>query len=161
MHAVREIAVDRRLFKGIIWAQFRPMFGRYRLMGLGIFLLSAVVWLVARAFSPLAVGLTAGGVFVILVPELMIYLGWRRVAPLVAKPWVYEVTDSSVTLTSPLVKQEYGWDAFVSAEDRNGFWVLRQAIPNLALVVVKAAFTPADQASIDVLLARRGLVPAP
>jgi hypothetical protein len=43
-------------------------------------------------------------------------ISWRRFAPLVAKPWVYEV---------------------------------------------KAAFMPAEQASIDDLIAGKGLVPAP
>lgn len=159
MRIVGEVMVDRRLFRDMLRAQMRGMVRGLRLGGGLVAALVALLWLL-RPGDVLTVALTAAVPLCLFLPEIVVYLSWRRFAPLAAEPAIYELTEASVSVHNSMLRQQFDWDSFVAVEDTPDMWVLRHRVSSVVLTVVKAAFSPADQAEVDRLLAAQGLVPA-
>jgi hypothetical protein len=150
MRVVGSLVMSRQLFKRVLFAQLRRV-RRYRMLG-GVVVALALLALWGSP-SPLSVGLLAAGLVIVFLPEVLFWLGWRRLKPVAAQPWRYEITDQTVTLTTALITQQVRWDRVARVDDRADFWVLRSVVKGFGLVVVKSAFTAADQAEVDAFLA--------
>ena len=159
MQIVGETTVDRGLFREMFRAQMRPTFQMLRLAGALVAVLAVLLWLLDPA-SVLTIMITVLAPLCLLLPEVTVELSWRRLGPLFAEPWRYEVTEASVSVATALLRQQFPWDSFVAIEHTPTLWVLRHKVPSVVLTVAKAAFAPSDQAEIERLIGSRGLVPA-
>jgi hypothetical protein len=129
-------------------------FLRYRVVG-AIVVVLAVASLALGGAVPLAVGLAAGGLALIVLP----LLAGRR-APtrqLVDGAWHYSIDQRGVVARSPTVTNSLTWDAFVRAQVTPSDVLLFVAKRSL-IGIPRASLPPAAEAELTRLLTARGLL---
>jgi hypothetical protein len=145
---VGELKLDRAMYRRMVLAASRSTFWFLRAVG-GFVVLLAVV---SSGYDGpgYAVFLAVVGVFVLGVPSLGIWLGWRRTSPLTSRPWRYEVSEATVGIHTPQTDVTVNWTGIRQVRTERDVWVLRplnrQAVP-----IPRTAFTAEDAARIDEL----------
>src|SRR5262249_51271480 len=81
-------------------------------------------------------------------------IGWRRLAGLRQRPWQYEVSECAIRLRTPLTDARFSWDVISTVRPHREFWLFRLSVRQI-VPIPRAAFTAADAASIDSLVASR------
>jgi hypothetical protein len=153
-----EAAMTRSLYGRVLRAGLRRMFLAYRLIG-GCLLVGVVLTLVGgRPSSPLTTGLIAGGVVLVLMPELMAVLGNRKVAG--GQVWRYRVSPEGAGQTSPAGDFSVLWSNVKQVDEVAVGWVLRLRTAGF-LVLPGEAFDPAVRPQVAALVTARGPAPAP
>jgi hypothetical protein len=151
-------AMTRALYGRVLRAGLRRIFLSYRLIG-GCALVGVVLALLGgRPSSPLTIGLIAGGVVLVLMPELMAALGNRRVAG--GQVWRYRVSPAGAGQTSPAGDFSVAWSNVKQVDEVAVGWVLRLRTTGF-LVLPREAFDPAVRPHVAALVTARGPAPAP
>ena len=139
-----------RLTKAVLGRSFL----RYRVVGAVVVVL-AVASLALGEAVPVAVGLAAGGVALIVLP----WLAGRR-APtrqLVDGAWHHSIDQGGVVARSPTVTNSFTWEAFVRAQVTPSDVLLFLAKRSL-IGIPRAGLPPATEAELTRLLTARGLL---
>jgi hypothetical protein len=157
VHVNGEIVVTPELYRTVLKAILGKAVRRPRLLGAVVVVLGVVALVLGDGDPPLVPTalIAAGLAIVFLLPWRVLSLSTKRAAPALAGPWRYEIDAERIRLTTPLASSEWTWLSLQTFEDHPDFWLLRTRIKNVAVVVVKAAFSPVDQRTIADLGARR------
>jgi hypothetical protein len=156
MHAHGEIVVTTDLFRSAIRIVGRRSFFILRLIGV-LFALLGLLSLLAGGPDDLVVGIVfivAGLAFVVILPLRALSIAVKRARPLFDEPWRYDISEESLRIANPLVTSEWRWNAIVGFDEFRDFWLARTCLRGQSVLVVKAAFPPADHQVIAALAAR-------
>lgn len=158
MTVMGEAAVTPDVYRQAVRHLSRANLLRVRIIGGLLAALGALLFFPDLDAWPAAAALVAAGLMIIFyVPFMALQKSLRRSAPALGAPWKYEFGDDTLKVSNPLAATEYRWSGFTSAEEFAGFWLLRTALKNHAVIVVKRAFTPADQLSLALTIQRHKL----
>jgi hypothetical protein len=113
------------------------------LLGLGLLALDA-----AGAWAEATVLIALGLMVALFLPWRVASLSARNAAPAFASPWRYELGEESLRITTPMATTEWPWRGMTALEDHADFWLLRTAMRNHAVIVLKGAFAEADRTAV-------------
>jgi hypothetical protein len=94
------------------------------------------------------------GLAVPVVMEAVIHMASRKSAALFADPWTVRLTDQRYSLKTAASNADVDWSVYREANDRRGFWYLRQTNGATAFFP-KRAFDETEQAELAEFFARR------
>jgi hypothetical protein len=159
MEIVGQVAMSRALYGRIVRAGLRKLFVRYRILG-ALAIVIGVLTLVLGDSRAVMVTALAGGVFVVLAPQLMTFLGARKLQIGDGQVWAYRVSPAGAGQTSPVADVSVAWPSVERVDEVAVGWVLRLRAGGF-LVLPRAAFDPARLPVVAELVRTRGPVPRP
>jgi hypothetical protein len=158
MTVMGEAVVTPDIYRAAVRRLSRANFLRIRIIGAILIAMGALLLVPGMDSIPAGAGLIAAGLaFVFYVPYAALQKSLRVSAPALGEPWKYEFGEDLLKVSNPLATSEYRWSGFRSADERPEFWLLRTALKNHAIIVVKRAFTPEDQLSLALTIQRHRL----
>jgi hypothetical protein len=154
MHIVGELKLDFRSYRRLALSAFGRKYWIMQVLA-GLAAVLTVARLALDGFSTSRLALLVGCVVGMVIMEVAVLIGWRRMGKLTAQPWRYVVTDSEVGIHTPYTDFTTRWDGVAGVRTRRHIWAIR--LGNKAVVSIpRAAFAPGDVAHIDALVAAVG-----
>lgn len=159
MAIVGEGLVAERVYRSAISRLNRSYFRRIRVVGAVLAVIGVILFAVdPTGVGAVGVGLALGGTaLAAFLPYVILWQSARLAAPAIAAPWRYEIGEDVIRVSTPLASTERRWQAFTTAQEHQEFWLLHTAIKGVAVILVKNAFTAADQLALAQLIQGLGL----
>jgi hypothetical protein len=158
MRVVGEAMVTPDIFRAVL----KTLLGRtllvFRLAGLLLIVLGALSVLTVASTDDLIVGIggiAIGLAFAVAVPWRTVRLSTRRAAPAIAEPWRYDIDEDIIRIATPIATSDWPWRNMRSFAEHPEFWLLGTPIKRQSVIVVRSAFSPADQQAFAELARRK------
>lgn len=87
---------------------------------------------------------------VIALPELIAYLGWRQQRKILTVPVHYEINETELYTRAAHSESRLAWAGLTWVKSTKHGWLLKTGA--IQAILPRAAFSPADQATIDAFL---------
>lgn len=148
---VGEAVVTQSAYRAAIKLIIRKSARRLRVVGAVLILLGLAALLLSSSGTDISLGLIIvvfGFLFAVIVPIRSVSLSVRRMAPMLDGPWRFEIGEDGVRVITPIASSLWPWRSLIDVVDGGDFWLINTPIRNQRVLVVKSAFSEADQRAI-------------
>jgi hypothetical protein len=139
MNLVGEITYNYRAYRRIV---LPPARRRWTVRVTGVLALACGGWLAffdegldQNTIVPMVLGLA-----LLLLPELIIPLGWQRMRKL--QPFRYQLSDAGMTIETSQTSATFQWQGIAKVDASRHAWVLTNAATKQRIPIPRAAFAP-------------------
>jgi len=158
MRVVGEAMVTPDIFRAVLKALSGRTLLMFRLLGLLLVVVGGLGLLTAASTDDLVVGVAGiviGLACGVVLPWRSVRLSIRRAAPALVTPWRYEIDEDIIRIATPIATSDWPWRNMRSVTEHPEFWLLGTPIKRQSVIIVKAAFSPADQLAVAELARRK------